>query len=81
MKIFPIVASFNLTVVTALLCLFSGLIHLLISNFNTDPVGNSTSVDQEGQLEPGVIALADSSKAVNQDETNNAEESTKPNKP
>ena len=47
---------------------------------NTDPSGNSTSVDQEGQQEPAVIALVDNSKAVNQEETNNVDESTKPNK-
>ena len=47
---------------------------------NTDPVGNSTSADQEGQLELGDITLVDSSKAINQDDANNAEELTKPNK-
>ena len=46
---------------------------------NTDPVGNSTSAGQEGQLELGDITLVDGSN-INQDDANNAEELTKPNK-
>ena len=46
---------------------------------NTDPVGNSTSAGQEGQLELGDITLVDGSN-ISQDDANNAEELTKPNK-
>ena len=46
---------------------------------NTGPFGNNTSVDQKGQQEPDVVALVGNSKALNQEETNNVDESTKLN--
>ena len=46
---------------------------------NTDPVGNSTSAGQEGQLELGDITLVDGSNN-SQDDAYNTEELTKPNK-
>ena len=49
------------------------------STINTDPFGNNTSVDPKGQQEPDVVALVGDPKALNQEETNNVDESTKLN--
>ena len=49
------------------------------AGFNTGPFGNNTSVDPKGQQEPDVVALVGDPKALNQEETNNVDESTKPN--
>ena len=46
---------------------------------NTGPFGNNTSVDQKVNRKTDVVALVGDSKAPNQEETNNVDESTKLN--